>query len=842
MSLQNLPVELFEDVLQHVFQSSWALAQFQFLQLRLIDRRSDDIVSRIAFEALDPKIFLKKTKPPSSPTVQWLLFTKLYWNKHGHNAFTDSIHVSVSHILKRRFRKCRITGSYRNFLRDACCLIGLQHGVRFILSSLIYPSGVREHVRLPKEEPEPFFGCLHLASTSGDIEVVKELLQVTEVTDANSFHFLFGYPLHAAAHGGHVDILSLLLRHCAHVNRSNNLGRSPILVAAQMRRKEAVKFLLSYPKVQPNIPSYDGHTVLLWAVKWGWTDIVKCLLSTPDVDPNPRVKWEDTPLSAAVRGGFDDIFDLLLQRSNLQPTFRGGKFCPLWLATLKGDSCKVIRLLDRFSFKPNTFLRHRHTLLCKVISLGNTALARMLLERSEVDPNFKTSKGVAPFMKALHHLEILELLIARKDFDPNRIILGFRPLEIAYDLKNEKAIQLLLSRDDTRSDLHERDSSLLNRAASNGNLEVVRQLLLRPENDPNQQSERRGPPLCEAAAGNQIAVVKELLQVDQVNPNLRWNLPSSQSTPLCLAVSNDSLGMVQILLDQPNVDINMPGSHGTALCTAILCGSTEIFDLLLRRNDIDINITGPLGTALAFAARRGNKYMVQRLLELADIDVNRRSTPRRDDHMALEQLNNLNRTFSPAYAKTSRTCQTQHTPLEQAFLGGDIPIIKLLLSHPDIDFTEGDTLKRTPLWWASYMGPRELTELILDLGEDNVNAQDIDGWSPLLVAVNWRRSSVVQLLLKQATIDSNLANYDGWTCLHLAVQAGNAEMVGLLLQSPTTDPRKRLPDGRTPIDLAKHHGFDAMAKDLREQVKRIVRREDVIGKSSAMPGEKDQDS
>ncbi|CAI6099073.1 unnamed protein product [Clonostachys chloroleuca] len=514
MSLQNLPAELFEDVLQDVFQSFWLLANF---------RRSNDIVSQIAFEAVDPKIFLRENKPPSSPTAQWLLFTKLYWNNQGQNAFLDWIYAP--------------------------------HDDALILSSLIYPSDAIEHVWLPKEEPRPFSGCLHLASTSGEIEVVKELLQVIKGTDANSFRFLFGYSLHAAAHGGHVDILSFLLQHWADVNRRNYLGRSPILVAAQMGRKKAVKFLLSYPEVQPNILSFDGHTVLLWAVKWGWTDIVKSLLSTPDVDPNPRAKSDDTPLSATVRGGFDDIFDLLLQRSDPQPTFRGGKFCPLWLATLKGDSCKVICLLDRFSFNPNTFLRHRHTLLCKVIALGNTALARMLLERSEVGPNFKTSKGVAPFMNALHHLEILELLIARKDFDPNRIILGFRPLEIVYDLKNEKAIQLLLSRDDTKSDLHERDSSFLNQAASNGNLEVVRQLLLRPENDPNQQSERRGTPLRETAAGNQIAVVREFLQVEQVNPNLRWNLPSSKSPPLCLAVSNDSLGMVQILLDQPNVDI-----------------------------------------------------------------------------------------------------------------------------------------------------------------------------------------------------------------------------------------------------------------------------------------------
>ncbi|CAG9981114.1 unnamed protein product [Clonostachys byssicola] len=841
MSLQTLPVELFEDILQDVFQSSWPLAKFQFVQLRLIDRRSNDVVSRIAFEAAAPKIFLRETKPPSGPIVQWLLFTKLHWNKQGYDAVLDHIYASVSHILKPRFRKRGITGSYRNFLKDACCLIGSQQDDEYILSSLIYPSDVREHIGLPKEEPGPFSGCLHLASVSGEIEIVKELIQVIKGTDANSFHFLLGYPLHAAAHGGHVDILSFLLQHRANVNQRNNLGRSPILVAAQMGREKAVKFLLSYPEIQPNIPSFDGHTVLLWAVKWGWTDIVKSLLSTPDVDPNPTVKLEDTPLSAAVRGGFDDIFDLLLQRTDLQPTLRGGKFCPLWLATLKGDSHKVIRLLDRFSFNPNTFLRHKHTLLCKVIALGNAALARMLLERNEVDPNLKTSEGVAPFMKALNHLEILELLIARKDFDPNRIILGLRPLEIAYDLKNRKAIQLLLGRADTRSDLHEKDRSCLNQAASVGDLEAVRQLLLRPENDPNQQSECRGPPLCEAAAKNQIAVVKELLQVEHVNPNLRWKLSGSHSTPLCLAVSKNSLSMVQILLDQPDVDTNIPGSHGTALCTATLCNSTEIFDLLLRRNDIDINITGPAGTALASAVRRENKYMVQRLLERADIDFNRRSTPRRDYYMALEQLSNLNRTFSPAYIKTRRTCQTQDTPLEQAFSTGNIPIIKLLLSHPGIDFTEGDLLQRTPLWWASYMGPLELAELILDLGEHNVNAQDTDGWSPLLVAVNWRRSSVVKLLLKQPTIDPNLANYDGWTCLHLAAQAGNAEMVNLLLQSPATDPRKRLPDGRTPIDLAKHHGFDAMANDLRAQVKRIIRREDVIGKSSAMADEKDKD-
>ncbi|KAK7224647.1 hypothetical protein V2G26_012650 [Clonostachys chloroleuca] len=46
--------------------SSWLLAKFQFVQLRLIDRRSNDLVSRIAFEAMHPKIFLRENKPPSS--------------------------------------------------------------------------------------------------------------------------------------------------------------------------------------------------------------------------------------------------------------------------------------------------------------------------------------------------------------------------------------------------------------------------------------------------------------------------------------------------------------------------------------------------------------------------------------------------------------------------------------------------------------------------------------------------------------------------------------------------------------------------------------------------------
>lgn len=156
--------------------------------------------------------------------------------------------VPVSHILKHRFRKRPITGSYRNFLREACCLIRSQHDDALTLSSLIYPSDAREHVWLPKGESRPFFGCLHLASTSREIEIVKELLQVIKGTDANSFHCLFGYSLHAAAHGGHVDIVSFLLQHWADVNRRNYLARSPILVAAQMGRKKTVKFLSATPK------------------------------------------------------------------------------------------------------------------------------------------------------------------------------------------------------------------------------------------------------------------------------------------------------------------------------------------------------------------------------------------------------------------------------------------------------------------------------------------------------------------------------------------------------------------------------------------------------------------
>ncbi|KAK7221780.1 hypothetical protein V2G26_009783 [Clonostachys chloroleuca] len=100
--------------------------------------------------------------------------------------------------------------------------------------------------------------------------------------------------------------------------------------------------------------------------------------------------------------------------------------------------------------------------------------------------------------------------------------------------------------------------------------------------------------------------------------------------------------------------------------------------------------------------------------------------------------------------------------------------------------------KRTPLWWAAREGHRHVVEQLLELGDRikpslvNLNSQDVEGWSPLLCAVNGSYDLIVSALLKRPEIDPNLANEEGWTPLHLSVARENEGIVKQLLAHPKT--------------------------------------------------------
>lgn len=185
--------------------------------------------------------------------------------------------------------------------------------------------------------------ALGAAAEHGHLDAIRAILEVADI-DPNVTDFQLYTPLICAARKGHTDIVKTLLQHSdIHPDQSDQRGQSPFCHAAEkghvlvmqelaatgqidpnLRDKqrdlrlpihyaagngheEAVRFILSLPRTNPDIRDANGHTPLALAAEAGASGVVEILLGTRCVDPNARNYKSMTPLSWVVmKGNFPD--------------------------------------------------------------------------------------------------------------------------------------------------------------------------------------------------------------------------------------------------------------------------------------------------------------------------------------------------------------------------------------------------------------------------------------------------------------------------------------------------------------------------------------------------------
>ena len=182
---------------------------------------------------------------------------------------------------------------------------------------------------------------------------------------------------------------------------------------------------------------------------------------------------------------------------------------------------------------------------------GHEAAVRLLLARSDVDPNAGNSDGSTPLFVAAAdgHEEIVRLLLARSGIDPN-----------AADPQGRTSLFAATEND--------RDA-------------VVRLLLARSDVNPNATDSWYGrTPLFRAVEKGHGAMVRLLLARSDVNPNVA-NLGGS--TPLYIAAENDREAVVRLLLARGDIDLNPVGPRGTPLSVSKALGNERIVQLLSER-------------------------------------------------------------------------------------------------------------------------------------------------------------------------------------------------------------------------------------------------------------------
>ncbi|CAG9948631.1 unnamed protein product [Clonostachys rosea f. rosea IK726] len=835
MSLQSLPFEILTQIIQPLIPSTWnglsAESKTAVLKLCTVCRGLNYVVSRCALRKLGAVAMLSLDRRPDRiETIRWLLLTKakMEYESQGSslNIFTDVPHLWLLK-LTGFLRVSGATGSgWIPFARSLSPLTTrmpeaweFYHGPSF--------TGVAEsQVGGKTITAAQLTVALPLASFQGDKEGVNMLL--SSGGKPNMCHSVFGKPLYNAAYNNHVHIITLLVKHGGSLQTSGQFG-TLIEVACRQGHIETLHYLLDTISVRESKRSFSK--ALLLACRNGHEEVVRVLLHWVDsmsavdqtwrelgshlgfkmigtrrqIDLNGPIINEGTPLAAAVANGNEAIVRMLAARDDVQQHFGRSRFCPLWLAVKQDHAPISGLLLDRYQLEPNSIIKRDMTLLCAAAGLGSASVVRMLLQRSDIDPNFRAQeKHTTPLALAVlrGHTEVVGLLLEREDIDPNIPARDWRPLERAVRKGHEAIVRLLLMRQDLNPNSHDTPFTPLGAAARLGMKNIVRMLLERPDTDPN------------------------------------LGHPDSGHSPLRLAIIRHWPHIVRQLLQRKDVDPNQPGIHAymvsesplrrelerrpfVPVIDAISVGSTDGLRQLLSQENINANEHHRGQTPLIMAVQNRRTDMVRILLEHPSIDINKTLTCESyNDEAHIRTAESTTWSYTPTLVQVNGPGPT---PLFIACRKGYLEVVSLLIQHPRINLKMSDDRSRTALWWAAWGGNSEVFTLLLKTCGEYINTSDFEGWTALHVAVNWGHGAIFDILMGCAELDPNAVNQNGWTALHLAVDRGREAIVLKLLKHPKIDITWRNADGQTAMELARWRGFERLAELVQNRGRRLGR-------------------
>lgn len=247
--------------------------------------------------------------------------------------------------------------------------------------------------------------------------------------------------------------------------KGNHPKISGIEVAAKIGSLDSIEYFLE-ENCYAGIQLFMALTL---ASKYGHYKIVKALLENGSIDVNKQNRDRDTPLVLASTHGHSEIVKLLLARDDIDVNATDGLLGLPPLAWASGNNnIGVVELLlkderinvndfgmQQFGEFNIKFTERIQTPLLISAQLGYLEIIKLLLAHKNIDPNLQNDEGCAPLMKAAEYgrVEVIKILLESKDIDPN-----------IKDKKNETAFL---------------------KALKSCHFEIARLLLSHPKTDPS---------------------------------------------------------------------------------------------------------------------------------------------------------------------------------------------------------------------------------------------------------------------------------------------------------------------------------------------------------------------
>ena len=160
-----------------------------------------------------------------------------------------------------------------------------------------------------------------------------------------------------------------------------------------------------------------------------------------------------------------------------------------------------------------------------------------------------------------------------------------------------------------------------------------------------------------------------------------------------------------------------------------------------------------------------------------------------------------------------------HTPLVQAVLQGQAPVVKILLESGKLDLTaltEDDEVGRISLFTAVEMGDIEMVQLLHEVGGLSLESRDRHARTPLSHAAQKAHKEMVSYMVhERSAVVASMDRCDR-TPLSYAADMGHDQIVRLLQDAEWVNSDTRDITGRTPLSYAAEGGHDPIVRFLLE--------------------------
>ncbi|KAI5842135.1 ankyrin repeat-containing domain protein [Morchella snyderi] len=583
--------------------------------------------------------------------------------------------------------------------------------------------------------------------------------------------------LQAAAGGGHMEIVKILLDAGAPINAeaAETSGRTALQAAIEGGQKEIVPFLIDNgANVNGKSASNYGITALEAAAAHRNIEIVNLLLKKKaDVNPIPST-YGRTPLQAAAEVGCNEVIKLLLaQGANIHapPGDCGGRSA-LQGAAEKGHLKAVELLLDngaRVDDLPAK--RYGCTALYGAVCSGKRDIVELLLKSRTTTPGYGASSEMR---RALYtavergHDQAVKILLVKgapifaHETEPE----GKTILQAALHSGDAGIIESILT---APFDLE----AAIHYALIKGHEDVTSNLLTNDKLDINRSDGDNGlPPLLRAVAWNHVEVIEWLVARDGLNVNSKDN---DGNTALSIAAEAGSDLIVEKLLER-QFHINHANNQGlTPLTLASSNCHVEVVQALLANPRISPKILSKtkctcLLAAVASNGRRG--VTEEKIKSVVEMILG---------HDSARDLEN-------------GADESGITPLIMAATCGLASIIETLLSREGIHINAEDCHHKTAFSTASEKKDWAILFLLLNDQRLELDSEILEKYiseKPFMLheALNRKADVLVRRLLKSPHIKAqlNATNTKGETPLMIAVRQKRRDIVAALLECESVE-------------------------------------------------------